>query len=113
MGYLTPTAKIRRAVCERAAGRCECCGIYVGEAGELAHMDHFFGRGHLAEAVSNCWLLCALNCSGDKTASRPSAAWWLARWVSFAGRYGFDAEIERAETRLAVLSQKFPEVSRG
>jgi hypothetical protein len=106
--YLTPLAKIRRAVCERAEGSCECCGVHVGFAGELGQLDHAFGRKHVAEAVSNCWILCP-QCHDDKTQSRPTAIWWLVRLTEHLGRHGYDEEVERAEIRLQVLAQKFPQ----
>ncbi len=108
MGTKTPLGRIRAKVCERANGECECCGAHVGFDGELGHLDHFWGRKHAAESVENCWLLC-ITCDADKTANRPRAAWWLTRFAEFASVHGFTAETDKADTRLAVLAQKFPE----
>lgn len=107
MGTKTPTGRIRSAVCLRADGSCEACGVHVGMDGELGHLDHFFGRKHVPESVGNCWLLC-FQCDSDKTNNRPRADWWCVRFLEHCGRYGYDADYERAETRLAVLAAKFP-----
>ncbi len=93
---------------QRANGECECCGAFIDE--ESGRLDHFFGRGHLAEAVSNCIALC-IRCDHDKTNNKPTAIWWLVRFIEIAGRHGYFPEIERAQTRLAVLAAKFPEVA--
>ena len=104
----TPLRRIRAACCRRSGGACEACGAHVGEDGELGHLDHFFGRAKVPEAVSNCWILCAVDCDPAKTASRPSARWWLSRFVLHCQRYGYEEEAYRAQCRMDVLEQKFP-----
>lgn len=97
------TKKLRAEVFARAKGKCECgCGRHLGESG---HLDHFFGRGKAAESISNCWGLC-LFCDHHKTINKPSARFWLQRFRVHCKRYGFTAELERAESKLAVLVQK-------
>lgn len=107
MGRLSNLAMIRRAVCERAEGECEQCGVFVGYDGDLGHLDHFFGRKHAPETAETCWLLC-IKCDESKTLNKPSAAWWSASFQGHCARYGYEAERERAATRLAVLAAKFP-----
>ena len=107
MGTKTPLGRIRAAVCLRADGSCECCSAHVGFDGELGHLDHAFGRAHVAEAVSNCWILCP-TCHHEKTNNIPRATWWLARFAEHCGKYGYHAEADRCDARLAVLAQKFP-----
>jgi hypothetical protein len=107
VSYLSASAKIRRAVFERANGACECCGAHVGFSGELGHWDHFWGRAKVAESLESTWGLC-VSCDADKTHSRPSARWWIARFSEHCGAFGYHAECDRADNRLAVLAQKFP-----
>lgn len=94
------TDEIRRQVLERAGGACEVPGCYIIfstlNPGEL---DHFHGRGKAKQSVENCWQICR----GDhrnKTNNRPSAAWWLERFIAHAERHGYRAEAERARARL-------------
>ncbi len=100
---VTPTGAIRQAVFARACGECEACGVYIDE--EIGRLDHFFGRAKVAEAVSNCLALCQA-CDHEKTTSKPSAVWWLTRFIEIASRHGYAAEIERAEARLLALVAK-------
>lgn len=108
MPRITPLGQIRRKVCDRADGTCECCGVWIGYAGELGHLDHMFGRKHAPETVATCWLLC-VHCDHDKTNNHPSAVWWLTRFSEHAGRWGYSAEWERASVKMAVLMAKFPD----
>lgn len=95
--------KLRAAVFARAAGACECgCGTPLGDSG---HLDHYFGRKHVAEAVENCWAL-ALKCDDAKTNSRPSKAVWCRRFIAHAMRHGYAKEAERARMQIEVLRAK-------
>ena len=99
--------RIRIAVCKRAAGSCEACGVWVGLDGEDAHLDHRWGRGagRPEESVQNCWLLCVA-CDAERTTNSPSAAYWWGRFVLHAQRYGFEAEALLADIKLETLKAK-------
>lgn len=99
---MTPTQKLRAAVCRRAEGKCEQCKAWVGENGESGHLDHFFGRAKAAESVETCWLLC-VRCDHNKTNNSPRAEEWLRAFARHCRRHGFTAEAERAESRLVFV----------
>lgn len=90
---MTPTTELRAAVFLRADGHC-----WLGDAGQL---DHQFGRGagRPAQSLENCWALHA-ECHNNKTNNRPSAAYWLERFVSHYWRRRYARERERAVVRL-------------
>ncbi len=96
--------RLRGAVFVRANSHCEGCGRWINPH-ESAHLDHFFGRSKVPEAPSNCWGLC-IACDDAKTNNRPSAAFWLKRFINHCWRHGLAAEKELAATKLAVLIQK-------
>ncbi len=96
--------KIRGAVVVRSRGRCEACGAFLSASGcgDTGHTDHFFGRAKAPESPENCWQLC-IACDAKKTTGRPSAAFWLSRFIAHCKRHGFIDEKIRAEVKLAVL----------
>ncbi len=94
---------IRAAVFFRAGGRCEACGRHITE--ESGHLDHFFGRAKVKEAVSNCWALC-FECDSKKTVNSPSAAYWLSLFRVHAWRHRYAVELEMAGAKLQVLRAK-------
>lgn len=93
---------IRAAAVERSEGHCEACGKWAGEA---AHCDHFFGRGHVAESLATVWMLCP-SCDHHKTVNDPSNRWWVCLFESHAAKHGYADEVHRCEIRLEVLTQK-------
>jgi len=93
---------IRAAAVERSGGACESCGEWAGEA---AHCDHFFGRGHVAESLETVWMLCP-NCDLLKTNNKPSSAWWMREFRTHALIHGYADEVHRCNVRLEVLAQK-------
>lgn len=95
---------IREAVFERANGDCEC-GCGDGVTPEFGRCDHFFGRAKVVEAIDNCWAL-TVKCDEAKTANRPSARYWLEKFIVHARKHGYDMEAVRAENKVAVLIQK-------
>lgn len=97
--------KIRAAVCLRAAGACESCGAWVGENGEVGHLDHFWGRGKGRESEATCWLLC-VKCDDDKTNNRPGSAFWLEMFATHCVDRGLAAEYERAIARLEFVTAR-------
>lgn len=97
-----PFKKLRAECAKRAGGYCEAdCGKWIGEDGSLAHADHFFGRGagRNSETLETVWLLCPED-DLHKTENRPSASYWLGKYVLHCQRHGYAAEAERAEARL-------------
>ena len=104
---MTPIAKLRKAVFQRATTRgvcrCECCWRTITE--ESGRLDHFFGRAKAEQAISNCWALC-LVCDVAKTTNTPTAAYWLSRFISMARRHGYAAEMARAADRLALVQAR-------
>lgn len=102
----TTRQELRAAVARRASGYCEAsCGSWVGEAGEGGHLDHFFGRAKVPEAVSNCWMLCP-PCDEARTNNRPSARVWLLVFIAHCKQHGFTAEAKLARTKLSTLAAK-------
>ena len=101
------TSKLRAAVCKRADGKCESCRAWVGLNGEDGHLDHRFGRGagRPEESPANCWLLC-IACDHARTTNSPSAAYWWAKFIHHAQRYGFEAEALLADVKLETLKAK-------
>lgn len=97
------TKRLRRTVFARADGACECCGRWITE--DSGHLDHFFGRAKVPEAVSNCWALC-LTCDVAKTANEPTAAFWLVAFIAHALNHNFTAEAELAGAKLQTLQAK-------
>ncbi len=97
--------RIRLACFERSRGYCECgaCGRTI--TFENSRADHFFGRGHVAESVSNVWLI-AIPCDELKTACKPSSVYWLRLFREHCRKHRYREEFERAQTRIAVLKQK-------
>lgn len=104
------TKDLRARVVERADGKCEACGRFVDA--ESGHLDHFHPRGKVPQTLWTCWFLC-VECDTMKTLNKPSAAYWLERWVKFCDDHRADclpdvAEArERAEARLLALRVKF------
>ncbi len=102
-------AKLRAAVKDRAECRCEACGRWLGDGGEI---DHFWGRAKVKESVENCWLLCGADtldwrpCHRQKTDNHPSAAYWVLVFQGHCNIYHYEAEQHRCEVRLEVLTQK-------
>jgi hypothetical protein len=96
---------IRAAVCRRAEGKCEHCGIWVGENGEEAHADHAHGRGkgRPPESTENVWLLC-VPCDARKTESKPSAAYWLVAFLEHCRKHKLPTK--RTEDRLAFVQAR-------
>jgi hypothetical protein len=79
------TAAIRKAVFERAGGRCEA---WMHEGGPerccrpAVVLDHWLGgvgRKREQQSVETCWALCE-DCNRDRTASYPDADWWNTSW---------------------------------
>jgi 5-methylcytosine-specific restriction endonuclease McrA len=107
------TAEIYGAVRLRAAGRCEACDLPFSTFNP-GEMDHFFGRGKVPQAISNCWLICHL-CHSQKTLSLPDATKWLDRFETHARFYRYVAEARRAGSRrdALALSRESAEVGRG
>lgn len=97
------TREIREAVFARAGDSCEACGAWVTE--ETGHLDHFFSRGKEPQTVANCWFLCR-ECDAQKTASNPSAAWWLRTFSMHCDFHDLPAEAEKAAAKLEVLKAK-------
>lgn len=95
------TSTIYQAVEQRADGRCEGCGAPFSSS-DPPEMDHFFGRGKVHQAVSNCWLL-HRSCHGRKTGNRPSATFWLTSFIVHAQKQGYAAEAKRAGDRLEAI----------
>lgn len=96
------TAEIRAAVFARAKGLCECgCGAPLGldSAPFPPSLDHFFGRGHVKQAVENCWAL-AFGCDRGKTANYPSARFWLEKFALHCDCHGYLAEAAKARARI-------------
>lgn len=113
------TKKIRAAVCRRAEGSCEHCGVWVGLNGELGgELDHAGGRGkgREKESAENCWLLCGgprfpEGCHFRKTNNKPDAAYWLTSFIRHCGKFGFPTE--RAEARLEFVTARAHLKARG
>jgi hypothetical protein len=106
--------RIRAACARRAEGYCECqCGRWIGEAGELAHADHAFGRGagRPAESVETVWLLTPEH-DADKTNNRPSAAYWLEKFAAHCDLHGYVESAELARSRLAFVETRTALVTR-
>lgn len=98
------TKKLRALVFARACSRCECgCKRFISE--ETGRLDHFFGRGKVPEALSNCWAL-HLECDEAKTRNVPSGAHWARRFGYHAQKHGFYAESEACAARVQVLVAK-------
>lgn len=98
------TKRIREEVFARAKQRCECgCRRWITP--ESGHLDHFFGRAKVPQAVSNCWALHP-DCDARKTLNQPSARDWLLRFAFHAGKHGYLAERELALAKLNVLQVK-------
>lgn len=88
--------KLRAAVLARADGNCEACGFAV----VFGHLDHWLsgnGRRRQSESVESCWILC-LSCDLDRTANRPNAAHWNARFKAHCEKHGYPvlAHVEHA-----------------
>ena len=96
------TSAIYDAVAKRADGKCEACGL-VFSWENRAEMDHFFGRGKVAQSEANCWLICWA-CHLRKTRNLPSAKAWLDRFVTHARFHRYTASAAMALARLASLS---------
>lgn len=99
--------KLRSECAKRAGGICELpdCGAWIGENGELAHADHFWGRGagRDSETLETVWLLCPDH-DHQKTNNKPDAAYWLCAFIKHCGKYGYDNE--RAESRLQFVTTR-------
>lgn len=98
----TETSSIRAAVMTRAGGRCESCQAFSQQP---LTMDHFFGRAKVPQAASNCWALCWY-CHRAKTDNHLGAVRWLDSFITHAARYGYSAEVTRAQAKLAVVEAK-------
>lgn len=91
------TTAVWDAVMGRAAGRCECCARVFTDF-NVRTLDHFFGKKHVKESVSNCWALGWTCCHRDKTDNRPTRRAWQEYFVRHARKYGYRkeaAEVER------------------
>ena len=97
------TKRVRAAVFARADGACEGCGKFISP--ETGHLDHFFGRAKAEETVANCWALC-VECDEAKTNNRPTAGYWLRRFIVHSDRLGHLEARERAYAKLTVLQAK-------
>jgi hypothetical protein len=89
------TAALRQLVFQRAGGRCEARlenvivhGVNVPCGKPASSMDHFFGRGHVKQALSNCWALCK-ECDVAKTEGKPSRTWWLHSFLHHARLHAY------------------------
>lgn len=93
--------KVREAVMERAANRCECCGRPMFDTlKDRATLDHAFGRPPRApEDVEHCWALRA-ECHELKTASVPSKGVWLLRFLGHCRKHRLFDAAERAQKEL-------------
>lgn len=88
----------------RARNVCECgCGRYINA--EQGHLDHFFGRGKVAQTEANCWAL-TIFCDHRKTNNDPTRAYWLRKFIAHAEKHGFGPEAERAAAAIKVLQAK-------
>lgn len=97
----TETSAIYDAADDRAAGRCEACGLLF-ETSDGPELDHFRGRGKAQQTIENCWLL-HRTCHHQRTNNSPSAAYWLERFIIHADKHGYAAEAARARVRLATV----------
>lgn len=98
------TSALRAMALARASDRCEACGAEPLSAAALfrpLEMDHFFGRGHVAQELANVWILCA-RCHRAKTDYQPTRREWLEEFVRHTYRYGYEAARVRALGLLAI-----------
>lgn len=95
------TRAIYDLVDDRAAGRCEACGLLFWPL-NAPELDHFWGRGKARQTVENCWLI-HRTCHREKTDGRPTAAYWLERFIVHAYNRGYSSEVSKAQARLAFV----------
>lgn len=96
------TAKVYSWVENRAAGKCEACGMSFSEL-VRPELDHFAGRIRVKQSPDNCWML-GTHCHKQKTLNLPSAEYWLEKFISHCDRWGIRGEArEMAQRRLDSL----------
>jgi hypothetical protein len=93
---------VKHLLAARAHGKCEACGCFLGDRGEL---DHFFGRAKAEELESTCWLICS-ECHYSKTRNHPNAAHWLSLFIAHCVRWGYHESRQRAEARRDFVNAK-------
>lgn len=99
-------AKVYSECEERAAGRCESCGLPFGIGlTDRPECDHFFGRAKAPETVENCWLIHS-RCHRDKSDNFPTAAVWLLRFANHCLKHQYTEAAQRARDKLAWLTSK-------
>lgn len=103
------TRQIREACGLRSGGNCEACGSMLSDFNP-AHMDHFFKRAKVPQAVENCWLIC-LTCDRAVTDNNPSRARWLNTFYDHCEHHGYQVEAQRALTDLNTAVTKHALVS--
>lgn len=104
------TSALRVMALARAGNRCEAsdCRAEPGTAPALyrpLEMDHFFGRGHVAQELATVWILCA-RCHRAKTDNNPTSQPWLLEFIRHCTAHGYSAEAHRAHQRLAWVESK-------
>ncbi len=90
------TGAVYRAVMARAGGQCEAwhhaCYAWRRCGRTAFVMDHWLGgngRRKAMESVETCWALCD-RCNADRTANRPTAAYWNESHRQFAEKHGYE-----------------------
>lgn len=92
------TAEIRGEVLQRDGWKCHLCEGSEQSTHGLT-LDHFWGRGKVAQAVHNCWTLC-VGCHRAKTNNKPDRLFWLRMYrdhvQSWAAEYHRDPDDPRS-----------------
>lgn len=96
---------IADAVLERAAGRCEHCGLYFDNSLEGAvELDHFLSRRE-PDSIDTIWAL-RRACHREKTDNVPDAAAWLRKFAQHCGRHNYRVSFEKALRRLQFVTAR-------